>query len=67
MSTVMMHASNVFVPSLSGTKAASKPGLSLREWLGVLGNARAMANAVPETGRVSAKHMARVRVMAESI
>jgi hypothetical protein len=62
-----LTSSSVSVPSFSGTKAAAKPGLSLRDWLGAIGNALAMASAVPATGRVSAKQMARVRVMAESI
>jgi hypothetical protein len=67
MSTAVLTSSSVSVPSFSGTKAAAKPGLSMREWLGVLGSALAMASAVPSTGRVSAKQMARVRAMAESI
>lgn len=67
MNTAVMTSSSVSVPSFSGTKAAVKPGLSLREWLGVLGRALAMANAVPSIGRVSAKQMARVRAMAEAI
>jgi hypothetical protein len=67
MSTAMMTSSTVSVPSFSGTKAAAKPGLSLRDWLGVFGSALAMANAVPDNGRVSAKQMARVRKMAESL
>ena len=67
MSTAVMTSSSVSVPSFSTTKAAAKPGLSLREWLGALGSALAMASAVPETGRVSAKQIARVRAMAASI
>ncbi|MBV0882161.1 hypothetical protein KTQ42_23070 [Noviherbaspirillum sp. L7-7A] len=67
MSTAVLTSSSVSVPSFSGTKAAAKLGLSLRDWLGVIGNALAMAKAVPATGRVSAKQMARVRVMAEFI
>jgi hypothetical protein len=67
MSTAVMTSSSVSVPSFSGTKAAAKPGLSFHEWLGVLGSALAMASAVPITGCVNAKQMARVRAMAESI
>lgn len=67
MSTATMTSSSASVLSFSGAKTAAKPGLSLREWLGVLGSALAMANAVPATGRVSAKQMARVRSIAESI
>ena len=67
MSTAVLTSSSVSVPSFSGTKAAAKPGLSLREWLGVLSSALAMASAVPSTGRVSAKQMARVRAMADVI
>ena len=67
MNTAVMTSSSVSVPSFSGSKAAAKPGLSLREWLGILGSALAMASAVPATGRISAKHMARVRTVAESI
>ena len=67
MNTAVMTSSSVSIPSFSGTKVAAKPGLSLREWLGALGSALAMASAVPFTGHVSAKQMARVRAMAESI
>lgn len=67
MSTAVMNSSSVSVPSFSTKKAVAKPGLSVRDWLGVLGSALAMANAVPATGRVSSKQMARVRAMADSI
>lgn len=67
MSTAVMNSSSVSVPSFSTTKAAAKPGLSVRDWLGVFGSALAMANAVPDTGRVSNKQMARVRAMADAI
>ena len=67
MSTAVMTSSSVSIPSSSGTKAAAKPGLSLREWIGALSSALAMASAVPETGRISAKQMGRVRAMAEAI
>jgi hypothetical protein len=67
MSSAVLTSSSISVPSFSGTKAAAKPGLSLRAWLDVLGNALAMAIVVPATGRVSAKQMARVRAMAETI
>lgn len=67
MSTAVMTSSSVSVPSFAGTKAEAKPGLSLREWFGVFRSALAMASAVSETGRVSAKQMASVRAMAESI
>lgn len=67
MSTAVLTSSSVSVPSFSGTKAAAKPGLSLREWLGVLSSALAMASAVPSTGRVSPKQMARVRAMADAV
>jgi hypothetical protein len=67
MSTAVLTSSSVSVPSFSGTKAAAKPGLSLREWLGAFTSALAMASTVSESGRVSAKQMARVRAMAESI
>lgn len=67
MSTAVMTSSNASVPSFSGTKTAPTAGLSLREWLGALSSALAMANAVPQTGRVSAKQMGRVRAIAEAI
>lgn len=67
MSTAVMTSSSISGPSFAGTKAAAKPGLSLLDWFGVFGSALAMANAVPETGRVSAKQMSRVRAMAEAI
>jgi len=66
MSTAVMTSSSVSVPSFSGAKAA-KPGLSLRDWLGALSSALAMANAVPETGCVSAKQLSRVRALAEAV
>lgn len=67
MSTAVMTSSSASVPSFSDTKAATQPGLSLREWIGACRNALAMANAVPETGRVSAKQMGRVRAIVEGI
>ena len=67
MSTAVMNFSSVSVPSFSTTKAVAKSGLSMRDWLGVLGSALAMANAVPATGRVSNTQMARVRAMADAI
>jgi hypothetical protein len=67
MSTAVMTSSSFSVPLFSGTKAAAKPGLSLREWLSALSGALAMANSVSETGRISAKQVSRVRAMAEAI
>ncbi|MBV0882097.1 hypothetical protein KTQ42_22735 [Noviherbaspirillum sp. L7-7A] len=67
MTTAVMTFSNVAVPSFTATKAAAKPGLTLREWLGALSSALAMASAVSATGQVSARQMDRVRLMAESI
>jgi len=68
MTSSMMTYSGAAIPSFFGKKtAAAQPGLSLREWLGVFGSALAMANAVPSTGRVSAKQIERVRAMAEAI
>jgi hypothetical protein len=67
MTTAVMNSSSVSVPSFSNTKAVAKAGLSLHDWLGVFGSAMAMANAVPATGRVNAKQMARVRAMADAI
>jgi len=63
----VMTFSSLAVPSFSGAKAAAKPGLSLRDWLGVFSSAMAMANAVPASGCVNAKQMARVRAMADAI
>ena len=67
MNTAVMTSSNASVPSFSGSKAASKSGLSLRGWLGIFSSALAMTNAVSDNGRVSANQMARVRTIAESI
>jgi hypothetical protein len=67
MSTAVMTSSIASVPSSSGTKEAAKPDLSLREWLGAFSSALAMANAVPENGRVSVKQTGRVHAMAEAI
>jgi hypothetical protein len=67
MNTAVMNSSSVSVPPFSSTRAVAKPGLSLRDWLGVLSSALAMASAVPAAGRVSTKQMARIRAMADSI
>lgn len=67
MNTAVMTSSNASVPSFSGTQAASKSSLSVRGWIGVFRSALAMANAVPETGRISAKQMGRVRALAEAM
>lgn len=67
MNTAVMTSSNATVPSSSGTAAASKPVSSVRDWLGLFSSALAMANAVPDSGRVSAKQMSRVRAIAEAI
>lgn len=67
MSTAVMTSSSDSIPSFSDTKAAAKPGLSVREWFGALSSALAMASAVPETGRISAKQIRLVRAMAEAI
>lgn len=67
MSTAVMRSSSVSIPSFSGTTAAPKPGLSLRERLDAFSSALAMANAVSENGRVSAQQMGRLRMMAKAI
>jgi hypothetical protein len=67
MNAAVMTSSSASVPLFSGTKAASQTGLSVREWIGAFSSALAMANAVPETGRVSAKQTARVCAIAEAI
>ena len=67
MTAAMMTSSSASLPSFSGTKAVAKPGLSLRQWVEALRSAVAMANAVPATGRVTTKQMARVRAMAEAL
>jgi hypothetical protein len=67
MTTAVVTFSNVAFPSFTATKAAAKPGLTLREWLGALRSALAMASTVSATGQVSARQMDRVRLMAASI
>lgn len=67
MNTAVMTSSNATVSSSSGTKAASKSGLSLRTWLGIFSSSLAMTDAVAGAGRVSAKQMGRVRAIAEAI
>ena len=67
MNTAVMTSSNASVSSFSGTKDASKSGLSVREWLGIFSSALAMAHTVPQTGRASAKQMDRVRAIAAAI
>nr|WP_314621679.1 hypothetical protein [uncultured Noviherbaspirillum sp.] len=67
MNTAVMNSSIVSVSSRSNLDAASKPGLSLRDWLNVFSSVLAMASAVPASGRVNSKQMARVRAMADAI
>ena len=41
--------------------------LSLGDWIAMMSSALSMASAVSDNGRVSAKQMAKVRAIAESI
>ncbi|MDB5757539.1 MAG: hypothetical protein JWM30_828 [Burkholderia sp.] len=64
-SSTMTYAGNA-TPSAFRTRTGTvQPVVSLRDWFDVLRQALAMANALPTTGRVSAKDVARIRVMAD--
>jgi hypothetical protein len=67
MTSSMLTYSGATIPSFFAKKSAAQPGLSLRDWINVFAGALAMASAVPSTGRVSAKQLAQVRAMAETI
>ena len=63
-------------PIYSGTYSASAPArklaqpsarFSLGGWFAVMSSALDMANAIPDNGRISAKQLAKVRAIAESI
>lgn len=56
------------------TSAPAKPrvqrqanSLSLSGWIAMMSSALSMANGISDNGRVSAKQMAKVRAIAESI
>lgn len=67
MSSSTMTYSGAAIPSFFAKKAASRPSLSLRDWLSVAAGALAMADSVPSTGRISSKQVAKVRALAETI
>ena len=51
----------------AGQQAASAPRMSIRDWFAVLSDALAMASAIPDSGRINARQVAKVRAIAESI
>lgn len=67
MTSSMMTYSGAAIPSFSATEGASRPGLSLRDWLSIAAGALAMASSVPSTGRISSKQVDRLRAVAASI
>lgn len=67
MTSSTMTYSGAAIPSFFAKKTASRPSLSLRDWLSVAAGALAMADSVPSTGRISGKQVAKVRALAETI
>ncbi|MBV0882010.1 hypothetical protein KTQ42_22280 [Noviherbaspirillum sp. L7-7A] len=63
----MMTYSGAAIPSFFAKQGASRPGLSLRDWLNIAAGALAMASSVPSTGRISSKQLDRLRAVAASI
>lgn len=66
MTSSMMTYSGAAIPSFSARKGVSRPGLSLRDWLGIAAGALAMASSVPSAGRISRKQLEQVRALAAS-
>ncbi|MET0964181.1 MAG: hypothetical protein ABWY05_15400 [Noviherbaspirillum sp.] len=67
---------NTTVNSYSGNFSTSAPArklvqrqsrLSVGSWIAAMSNALSMASAIPDNGRISAKELAKVRAIAESI
>lgn len=54
------------VIAASGRIARRSP-LSLSDWLDVLAKSLAMVRAVPDSGRITAKHMEKVRAISATI
>lgn len=67
MTSSMMTYSGAAIPSFFAKQGASRPGLSLRDWLNIAAGALAMASSVPSTGRISSKQLDRLRAVAASI
>lgn len=67
MTSSMMTYSGAAIPSFFAKQGASRPGLSLRDWLNIAAGALAMASSMPSTGRISSKQVDRLRAVAASI
>ena len=67
MTSSMMTYSGAAIPSFFAKNGASRPALSLRDWLGIAAGALAMASSVPSTGRISSKQVEQLRKVAASI
>ncbi|MET0963922.1 MAG: hypothetical protein ABWY05_14080 [Noviherbaspirillum sp.] len=68
MTTATMSKSQAaFSNTATRNVARSKPGLSMGELFDVVQKTLAMARAVPHTGRVSTRQMAKLRAMAEAL
>lgn len=68
MTTSAPTYSGNFSTNAPARKLAQRPArFSLGSWFAVMSNALDMANAIPDNGRVSAKQLAKVRAIAESI
>ena len=67
MTSSMMTYSGAAIPSFFAKQGASRPALSLRDWLNIAAGALAMASSVPSNGRISGKQLERVRALAAAV
>ena len=67
MTSSMMTYSGAAIPSIFAKDGAARPGLTLRDWLGIVAGALAMASSVPSTGRISSRQVDRLRAVAASL
>lgn len=67
MTSSMMTYSGAAIPSFFAKNGASRPALSLRDWLDIAAGALAMASSVPSTGRISGKQVEQLRKVAAGI
>ena len=67
--TSISNYSSNYSTSAPASKLAQRPAssLSLGSWIAMMSSALSMASVVSDNGRVSAKQMAKVRAIAESI
>ncbi|MET0962911.1 MAG: hypothetical protein ABWY05_08850 [Noviherbaspirillum sp.] len=63
----MSHSQAAFVNTAPRNVAKRQPALSLAEMFSVVQNALTMARSIPQTGRVSAKQVEKMRAMAAAL